>query len=716
MMTLLKNLTRRVLAGVTAVISLGTLTMVGASAGTKSQNDVNLVAKLPYTVKMGADITHSYGVYSAEHGAETDPALGKLTDGKFAASKSFSDDRWHKFYRGKDRTIEFELPEVKAVTGFSVAALQDNGAGLALPPWFDVYVSENGTDYMLAWRYDCADKISQSGTNRHKIVSKDMGRFKAKFVRVVFRTTVNVFIDEIEIYGNDIDGTEAKFVKAEEPKYVNAFDPGIEGCRDIVLLYCGYPLNGNSDAVQNTEEEMLYYFGYVGKDGEIKDSFFDSFMFSALKGGTPSGGSLNQYDKKFSIKSDWEYYLDSIFSEEYNCGAIERAVEKVKQATGKDDLVVSMIINLPYPTMGQKPFGDIDGDGKDEYCRNEDEQVAIYKWYFDLIEKYLAERDYKNIRLGGYYWEQESLPLDGVDIPMMHRVINMAHERGIKFFWIPLLFGDGYDMTHENGFDCAMMQPNFSFLEYSQEKCFTEIVNEIKKYGLGIEIEIHWNANTDDELLSRYYSYLNAGHALGYMKGVAHSYYQNADPGTYYHFAKSNTDKLRRAYDDTYAFVKGTYDPNNLELRSASGAVKSGRKLRRAVYAEEGYYLPSLGMASLCVVEQPAHGKVEIEGTNIYIYVPDEGYEGEDSFVVAYKSEYASSKPLTVNVTVKPDDSLASSTEDEPSETLDTSSEVSTPDREKSNTGKIAAIAAGTVAVLAIVGGVVIKPLKKKKK
>lgn len=635
---------------------------LGSTAGpVLADGETNLVAGLPYTVQAGVDMTHSRGKYSTvDPDCETDPALGRLTDGKRASGTDFGDRAWHKFYWGLSRTVTFELKEAKAVTGFAVSALQDNDAGLPLPSWFELSVSENGTDYMLISRYDNSDRLVRSGTNYHKIVAKDLGRVRANYVRLTFPTSCNVFLDEIEIYGSDPNGTETPFVRTEEPTYPNAFDPGVEGCRDLVLLYCGYEPSGDNDRVQNTEEEMLYYFGYVGTDGRIQDTLFDSFMFSALRGACPSGGSLNAHEKKQSVKEDWEYYLASIFDETYNCGAIERAVEKVGQATGREDLVVSMVINLPYPTIGDQPFGDIDGDGKPEYCRNRDEQFAIYRWCYDRVEEYLETRRYQHIRLGGYYWEQESLSIDPSETAMMHRVIEEAHARGTKFFWIPLLYGNEFEQAYAHGFDCAMMQPNFSFIAYAEEPCFTELVDTIRKYGMGIEIEIHWDAGTDDALLSRYYSYLNAGPALGYLTGVAHSYYQNEGPGTYYTFAKSDQEKLRRVYDDTYAFVKGTYQPHAVELRSRDLTVGAGQTTYGLVSASKGSDLETLGCYHPTILEGPAHGRLDMSSNGVYTYTADADFAGDDTFTVRMDATYASSKPITVTIHVTNSDGTAS--------------------------------------------------------
>ncbi|NCA91945.1 DUF4855 domain-containing protein [bacterium] len=328
-----------------------------------ASSDENIVKGLSYSVKTGVDITQSY----ARQGSETDPALGKLTDGKISASDSYSDAEWHKFYRGLSRSVIFELPEEKAVTGFEISLLQNNSAGIELSNYYDLYISENGTDWMLAYSYDSSGKTTYAGNRRLKITAENIGRFKAKYIKIKFRLEVNAFIDEIEVYGGAIDGTESAFVKYIDPyDYKNAYHPGVEGCRDMVLLYCGYKGNYDISYVQNTEEEMLYYCGYVDKNGDILDTMFDSIMFSALANAAPSGRALHQGGDA-PLMSDWQYYIDNIFDTEYNCGAIERALDSVKTATGKNDYTVKIIINMPYPNISSnKPFGDINGDGRKE--------------------------------------------------------------------------------------------------------------------------------------------------------------------------------------------------------------------------------------------------------------------------------------------------------------------------------------------------------------
>ena len=127
----------------TSILAMLTLTSAVPLLGVQAK-ETNLVSGLPYTVKTGVGIEHSYLL----QGTESDPAAGLLTDGKRASDNSYSDPGWHKFYRGLSRTVEFEVPETKAVTGFSVSMIQCNEAGVMVAPFV------GSVSLALIWRMD----------------------------------------------------------------------------------------------------------------------------------------------------------------------------------------------------------------------------------------------------------------------------------------------------------------------------------------------------------------------------------------------------------------------------------------------------------------------------------------------------------------------------------------------------------------------------------
>ena len=708
------------------VLSLLTASFIvplGATADSAAK-DENIVKGLTYTVETGIDISASFALF----GNETDPALGRLTDGKRSFSSDLNNPIWHVFYRGLYRTVTFELPEVKAVTGFRFHGLKHNTSGLIPSDYYDLFVSENGTDWMLACSYDNSDNVGGTDRGQFTIAAENVGRFRAKYVRLKFRVDGYTYCDEIEILGTDINGTEEKFVKYIDPyNYKNAYHPGIERCKDLILLYCGYKGELDRSYVENTEEEMLYYCGYISPKGEIIDTMFDSFMFSALRNTLPSGRNCGKGGDP-PLMSDWQYYIDSIFDEEFNCGAIERALDKVKAATGKTDHTMQLVINMPYPNIGQKAiFGDIDGDGKDEYCTNREEQLKIYAWFMDAVIQKMNERNYKNIRLAGFYWEPESIkPIWGKEeYELIKSVSELVHERDLNFFWIPLLYASGMDRVEEMGFDVAMMQPDIPWTGYERMKLemFYGFTEAIKKYGLGVEIEMSWgvyNITSDDAdlRLRQFYAYLDAGYALGFMKEAVHGYYQDANPGIIYYLAKSQNSRQRQTYDDIYAFIKGTYKPHiNITAKEFSGL--SGEKIYGYVGIRKGEYADIRhGDIYLEVVTPPSHGKIELSPkSGDFTYISENNFEGTDTFTVVARSEFVLTEPLEVkvNVTKKSENSIPREEESPDEECLpENSPDESKPDK-KGGFGTALAIGTGVAAGVVATTVVAVKKKRNKK-
>ncbi|OGO89414.1 MAG: hypothetical protein A2Y15_05495 [Clostridiales bacterium GWF2_36_10] len=686
-------------------------------------NTQNIISGLSYTIETSVPIKYSYALrslYSKNEDAADDK---KLTDGVKASTVSFSDVTWHRAYRGYSRIVTFELPCEKAVTGFSISMLQSNSAGVYLSDKIKLSVSENGTEWMSCYTYDNSDELSSDQSRIVTSEMKNQTRYKAKYVKIEYMVYVNCYVDEIEIYGEDINGTEAAFVKDADIEYVNAFSAGVEGAQEMALLYCGYPGTYNISYVQNTVDQMIYYAGYVNKDGMITDTMFDSVLFCPFQQNGPSGNKIEKSKTAVSLMSDWLYYINNMFDKTYNVSALEVALNQVMNATGKTDCKMKIFTGVPFPNISSTPFGDINGDGKVEYCRNTEEQMAIIKWFMDEFISRFSVMGYKNVIPGGFYWVQESL--DASNLPaekdFVHAVSELCHERNVYFYWIPSLLGNGFDSASELGFDCAMMQPNYNFLTcekdgkrilYADEKMFEEVNEVIKKYGLGVEIEIHWNAlnssgtsPAQDEAIRCYYTYLDAGYALGYINDAAHSYYQNSGPGTYYNCAVSKVNKLRAIYDDTYAFVKSTYVPHMVTLSSEDYETVVNNYVKGTIRKDSGSYAAAIGAVNLEVTVTPQYGSVELIDQR-FVYKPNEGYEGSDSFTVVASNTYCKSEPLTVNINVIKNENV--------SDTINSENSLSSEPENKTNKGIIGSIIAGIMAVSTIITVVVFKRKKKK--
>lgn len=669
----------------------------------------NIVAGVMPQVAFGEDISDSYFLLG-EESSDYSP----LTDGKYSPSATYSNKEYVTFYRGRSREIVFELDKTYAVTGFKVSFLSNYNAGIYCPRFCNLYVSENGVDYMKAFSLGDESKTGNPVTRIESYSVTDGGRYKAKYVKIEFDVIVNVFCDEIEVYGVSPDGTETPFVP-DTAVPAQGYDRGAEGFRDMAVLYCGYDYDADknitysSEYVNATEDMLLPYVAYLDKDGNIVDTMFDSVVYCSLQGLCPSGGKLHHYNNGYNEKGDWETFANSVFSDEYNASALDKAVGKVKKALGKPDYKLRLAVAVPFAFQGQeRDFGDIDGDGVPDRCDTSEQRLAVYKWYIDYVIALFESKGYENLELGGFYWTAESVTYTqmGSDVPFMGAVADYCHQNGCKLFWIPFYLAAGFEDANDL-FDTAFMQPNHSFLAYSNQGMFTSFAETINKYGMGIEMEIHWDAANPSaagfkDALKRYRAYLNYGYITGYMTGAAHAYYQNSAPGTFYTACKSSNAELRAVYDDTYAFIKGTYVYNSpaIYVEDAEHSVTSGNRFVGMIRGwdknNDNEYV---------VVTPPAHGTLKIDN-NIgkYTYKADENYSGTDSFTVKLFDGYTYSEPLTVSFTVTAPASDESSLSEAPSST----------EKTPSNKWLLPAIAAIGVIIAATATVVLLKKKKNK--
>lgn len=703
-----------------AALLITTAFMLGLFSGgaAMADGDKNLIAgKQAYSVVCGEPSEHGYMALGNETvGTE------KLTDGVYSPTTKFSDPAYHAMYRCATREIVYELDEVSAVTGFKASFLCDVPAGVHIPRYVNLYVSENGEDYMLAYTVDGTAMNADTTLRKVAYSVTDGARYRAKYVKIEFDVIVNLRCDEIEVYGGKTDSTELAFVKDPEKEWANAYDTGIEGLQDMVLIHAGSSSgvdgNGNevsydSSYVNTTEEMFLPYIAYVDEKGEIKDTMFDSVLFLPLQGLTPSGGILYYCQGRPTIMSDWEYFANNMFSQTSNMRALDNTVATVKNALGLTDYKVKVTVALPYALKTTKAFGDIDGDGENEGCNTFEERKAIYEWYMRYVLDLFENGDYANLEFGGFYWNHESVVLAGgtEERELVGAVGETAHSFGTKFLWIPFYLAAGFEGWEDYGFDCAYMQPNYISLTAATHEMLGEFAATIKKHGMAMEMEIRWGAvnpssDSYEDDISRYENYLRYGVYTGYMTESAHAYYQGANPGYLYTAAKSGSSRVRALYDNTYKFIKGTY--------TLSAPTLSGGDMNITEYGKKTYgYVKvrdddtATGEVTVSVVRDAEHGVFAMSNSGDYSYMPDEGFTGIDTVVVRAFDGYYYSEEHTITLTVG---NVAES--GGTSAPADVSADESAPERKQG--GLVAALVAAGVIAAAAVGYIVVKKKKSK--
>ncbi|MDD4016793.1 MAG: DUF4855 domain-containing protein [Kiritimatiellae bacterium] len=332
-----------------------------------------------------------------------------------------------------------------------------------------------------------------------------------------------------------------------------------DGMRDIMLIYAG--------TNHWRPENFLPYVSYVDREGKPRDWFYDAYLFLMFSGG-PSGVG---YSDGATNRKDWDFYLDEEFAPGREFAALNTAIENAARQMAVKAPTVPVIAMIPYPSVSQKDFGDVDGDGVTENLAVAGEREKVVSWFLRAFIERWGKAKFPHLKLWGFYWMNEGIaPPDEAIVKAAARKI---HALGYKFHWIPWFKAPGVEKWRDFGLDLAIMQPNYAFIppagqvQVPDENRLTTAANMCRRLGMGIEIELNmfrqWEPGNAAPMVPRdrinLQLYLDHGDdALdGYQAGAVRAYYQS------YHaiagLCASSDPAARQLYDDLYHFHKGTY-------------------------------------------------------------------------------------------------------------------------------------------------------------
>lgn len=334
---------------------------------------------------------------------------------------------------------------------------------------------------------------------------------------------------------------------------------------NIMLIYSGHyepPVWGTW-----MKNDALPYVAYLDRSGKVQDWYFDAFLFLGLQSNRKRAFD-SPARSTAADKGDWQWYLDRLFADGQQIAAFDEATAYAGQELNQPDHKSKIIIAIPNPHTVLDDFGDVDGDGVSENFTSNDrtvddairDRVKAVKWYVDQTLARLKEKNFQHIEIVGYYWLEEKINFNAKsEVPTIQAVARYLHEKGLKFYWIPYFKASGFREWKDLGFDVAIMQPNYFFGANIPVSRFKETVDLAKQYNMGIEIEGEGRMLelTGAQWRDRYYEYLNQGIAQGYMKDAIKAYYQGAK--ALLDASRISDPQIRRLYDATYEFVKGTY-------------------------------------------------------------------------------------------------------------------------------------------------------------
>ena len=590
-----------------------------ASSEADYTKEQNLVLNKPFRIMCSAWID---GVYTTDY-YNAQPSTGLLTNGKIGSS-AYGDSAYFHISQFMERTIIFDLEKISAVSSVTVGMLNYTDVGIKLSPSVQILGSLDGK----IWG-ELAKGVPTSTRDNYRLdYTLNFEKIAVRFVAVRVEVTSHLWLDEITVTGTKSveDAVEREFTQAENPM-PNEFisTDALGGTENIMLMYTFK--NESPSTGLNTVDELMPYVAYMDTEGNIKDSFFDSFLFLPCMTTCPSGGHL-YYDKKNpSRASDWMLFEDDLFDPDHNVNALTQAVSRMDEALGTDtDMPVYFsIFSTVY---GDKGFGDVDGDGKNEDFSNIEDRKKVIMWWIDRLEARFAAGEYDNLKLDGFYWYHEAIETsDPHEIELVKFTAEYLHSKGYYFIWIPYYMASGFNNWKSYGFDAVVMQPNYMFSDTVAEERLYHNAEYAKQLGMGVEIEADYGVVSNPDKKAKYLAYLRAGVETGYMNSIK-MYYQDGGPGILYNAYRSTDSFYHEVYDITYQYAKGTLTFGMDKLVDTTYTGEKDKRLTVFPKGEDGK------LVECALAQAPKYGSVQQANNGRFYYYPAEGFTGTDTFVV----------------------------------------------------------------------------------
>ena len=156
------------------------------------------------------------------------------------------------------------------------------------------------------------------------------------------------------------------------------------------------------------------------------------------------------------------------------------------------------------------------------------------------------------------------------------------------------------------------------------------------KYGLGVELELNHTAVYESERRAseaeKYFDYLRGAYYYGYL-GCATAMYQGAGPGYLHVACYSDDPEIRKIYDYTYLFIKGTLAPEVPRISATRFCRRSDGSYALSLSASGGGDIFTRDV-SYKVIRQGAHGAAAVNDENELIYIPGYTFSGWDKVTV----------------------------------------------------------------------------------
>ncbi len=318
------------------------------------------------------------------------------------------------------------------------------------------------------------------------------------------------------------------------------------------LLLC-YIVNGWEQT--HLDKETFLPSACYYKDGKIADFMYDSFIF------LPSPNYLYDYQPNGAFlkpltKENWlDYIVNEELADGMNINALDEAVGEGKKALGIDDYKANVFMSMFYPVETTRDFGEVEGRSLD-FANLEDRKAGL-KWMVDKSTEEFNKRNYKNIRLAGFYWFCEEIDFKGENRGIVNYITDYIRELGMKTCWCPYFWAAGYQNWQEFGIDIAAQQANY-FPEHHSDwpNCGGEerlplVAKACEECGIGVGMEM---GDEDRRSIRVFKKYLKAGVEYGFMH-KPHIYYMGHGPKVINAVFNDKDEFNHSVYHELYKYI-----------------------------------------------------------------------------------------------------------------------------------------------------------------
>lgn len=507
------------------------------------------------------------GAYNLAHDApytvtsidNTDPAFHRIETKTFPGPPgglTANSLVWTGFLRQAGRTIIVQLPKSATVTNLSIQFYQDTSMGILYPKNVTFSLSTDGNTWYAAGVATSTGSPNDSGKliQTYQIA---INQVAAQYVRVQFPVDVWSLARNLRVLGSPLLTPSTMQLPlaaqtANDLGYLLPSQQTTAGVHNMLLVYSGdYGAQGIW-----TTKQFLPMVAYTSPDGQIDGKMFDSFLF------LPYGSLLK-------TASLWQGYLNNLFASGQQLSALNQTVAQLApklQSMGIQEPSVNVVLTIPYPNSSITNFGALPGITNSlsfsaaqvgKYTADANRKAAI-EWYVQALLARWSQAHFTHLHLAGLYWDSESVNYTApLELDLIHQGVQLAHNAGLKMFWIPSFEAPGLILWQDLGFDDVMVQSNYIETPTLPVSRVTETANEAYRDGLGIEVELSQNTLTSQSQRNRYFDQLVADNVAGAEGDVLHSFYDGSQVLT--QAAYSSDPSIRDMYVQTYDFLIGQF-------------------------------------------------------------------------------------------------------------------------------------------------------------